>query len=134
MRLHDWPERLSKTIAAARGTPGGWGTHDCCTFGADCILAVTGVDVAADWRGKYDSERAGLKLAGVRTLPELAARFFQEVHPVFAHRGDVGVAPVGELRRGEKALMLVVFDGAFVRGPTGLQYPRNLATRAWRVE
>lgn len=137
MRLHDWPERLSETIAAARGTPFAYGAHDCCLFAADCIQAVTGVDVAADWRGRYDTWDGGLKLAGVRTLPQLAAKFFQEVHPVYAHRGDVGVAPIGELRRGQRTLMLVVFDGALVRGPAlaGVEgLSRTVVTQAWRVE
>jgi len=134
MRLHDWDHRLSQAIEAARGTPFAYGTHDCCVFAADCIEAVTGRDIAAAWRGRYDTWSGGLKLAKARNLPQLATRFFAEVHPAFAHRGDVGVAPIGELRGGKRTLMLLVIDGAFAVGPGANLVPRGVVTRAWRVE
>ena len=30
-------------------------THDCCSFAADCVLAMTGVDKMAGYRGGYKS-------------------------------------------------------------------------------
>lgn len=134
MRLHDWPERLSKTIAAARGTPFAYGRHDCCIFAADCVEALTGIDLAADWRGKYDDEIGGMKLAGVRSLEQLASRYFAAVHPAYAHRGDLALAPVGETAETRQAMMLFVVDGSFLRGPADAVIGRHLAVKAWRVE
>ena len=134
MRLHDWPERLSAAIAAAAGTPFDYGQHDCCLFAADCVLAVTGVDLAADWRGRYGTEASGLKLAKVRSVAQLAGRYFQEVEPVFAHRGDLAVAPLGRRGRLARVPLLFVVDGPLLRTYGAAAIPRVHATRAWRVE
>lgn len=133
MRLHDWPERLSEVVAAARDRPFEYGTHDCCLFAADCIEAVTGRDLAAVWRGQYATLEDGLKLAKARNLVQLAAKFFKPIAPVFAHRGDIAVAPIGVLRRGKRELVMLVFDGVYLRGAAGMQVERHLATTAWRV-
>jgi hypothetical protein len=49
MRLVDWRARLDAAIAAHRKMPFRWGggstSHDCCTFVASCVDAMTGGDV-----------------------------------------------------------------------------------------
>lgn len=37
------------------------GEVDCALFQANCYLALTGVDLASPWRGKYGSYREGLR-------------------------------------------------------------------------
>ncbi len=140
-RLHDWQERLSAELEASRGRAFEYGEHDCCTFAADCILAVTGRDVAADWRGRYETERAGLALAGVKTLAALANRCLPPIDPVFARRGDVAIAPAGERRGNRRAPMLMVVDGVHLRAPGGgfasliggVHWRAAHGVRCWRV-
>jgi hypothetical protein len=134
MRLDDWQERLSAVLEDARTREFAYGEHDCCTHAADCIVAVTGRDVAAAWRGRYETQEAGLALARTKSLAQLARRFFRPIPPVLAHRGDVALAPIGERIGNRRAPMLLVFDHALLRGPAGVAVPRELAVKAWRVE
>lgn len=134
MRLDDWPERLSEVLEASRSRAFRLGEHDCCLHVADCIAAVTGRDLAADWRGRYATEAEGLALAAVKRLTALADRFFAPVPPALAWRGDVALAPVGVPVRGRRTPMLLVVDGKWLRGPGGAVAERRLAVRAWRVE
>lgn len=52
-RLPDWPQRLHACITAARNKRFAWGAHDCFTFAAGCVQAITGADPLADFRGAY---------------------------------------------------------------------------------
>ena len=56
-RLEDWPERLAEAIEAANERPFSWGRHDCCLFACDAVMAMTGVDPAKPFRGKYKTKR-----------------------------------------------------------------------------
>lgn len=75
-RFPDWPERWNAFVEERRNRPFQWGANDCGLFAADAVLAVTGTDIAKDWRG-YRTERGALnrvkKVGGMRhflTLPE----------------------------------------------------------------
>lgn len=135
MRLDDWPERLSAMIEASRAQPAiVYGAHDCCTHAADGVLALTGRDIAAGWRGRYATPDEGLALAGAKTLRGLASRFFKPVAPALAWRGDLALANIGAPIRGRPAPMLLIVDGIFLRGPCGVATKREHAKFAWRVE
>lgn len=87
-RRHDWPEALAGFIEARRRMPFHWGSNDCALFAADGVLEITGVDLAAEWRG-YKTERGALnrirKAGGMRGFAaELPMR-----HPGLARRGDI---------------------------------------------
>jgi hypothetical protein len=131
-RRDDWPQRLAAAFAAARGRVFAEGEHDCCLHAADCIEAVTGVDLAARWRGAYATQADGMALTGVRSLAALPRKLgLEAVAPALAHRGDVALARVGGTGRDRPTLM--VFDGAQLRGPCGQTAPRSAALRAWKV-
>jgi hypothetical protein len=96
-RRHDWPARLSELVTRAHALPFSWGTHDCCLWAADAVVALTGRDPAQDLRGRYfdaiDAYRAlrqigGLLGAGQRTGTRLAG-------PGFALDGDVALVHDG---------------------------------------
>ena len=53
-RLPNWESLLAKFLSSRRTAPYAWGTNDCCTFSADAIQAMTGTDIAADFRGYTD--------------------------------------------------------------------------------
>ena len=90
-RQPGWPERLVALIEDRRRTPFAWGVHDCCLFAADAVLAITGTDLAADWRGTYSSEHSAARMLQQQGGCEaLVARHLPAyTHPLMAHRGDV---------------------------------------------
>ncbi len=134
-RVPGWPERLAAVIEAARTRPFAWGQHDCCLFAADCIKAMTSLDLAHLWRGTYrdeDGASAQLRRHGYRSIRhlvgfQLAVHGFRRIHPVLAHRGDV-VAMAWQT--------VGVMDGARVLAPgkdglAGLSI--RLARHAWAI-
>jgi hypothetical protein len=58
----DHQDRLFAFIEATRLQPYAWGTNDCVTFPANAILAMTGFDPAAKWRGKWNDEASAKAL------------------------------------------------------------------------
>ena len=61
-RYADWQTRLHEYLAGVARAPLAYGQHDCALFAADAICAMTGVDLAATYRGRYDSLAGGLQL------------------------------------------------------------------------
>ena len=39
-----------------------WGTNDCCLFAANAVQAMTGMDIAEDFRAKYTDEQSAFAL------------------------------------------------------------------------
>lgn len=131
-RVRDWPERLDAVFRAHGDVPFTWGEHDCCLFAANCVQAVTGIDVAADLRGTYaDAAGAARTLAGVGGPEALCdARLFERVPVAAAHVGDVGIATLG----GRESLVVcggMLWHGAATHG-LGLVNPAHVRA-AWRV-
>jgi len=98
-RKHSWQSELHNFIANAVTHAFVWGEHDCCLLIADAINALTGVDLAEPYRGKYDDAHSAVKLisdtCGGRSAIDLwsyvAAQHGIEQLPsvLFAQRGDV---------------------------------------------
>ena len=63
-RRHDaWPELMHEHIKSKRDASFAWSTNDCCTWVADHIQLVTGVDLYTEFRGLYhDSKSAFVRL------------------------------------------------------------------------
>ena len=81
--------------------PFAWGVNDCALFAADAVLAITGVDIAAEFREKYSTEAEAFALirdlTGGETVADAAA-WCAERHglaewefPLMAQRGDLAV-------------------------------------------
>lgn len=118
-----------------------WGSHDCSLFAANGIQAITGTDIASDFRGKYTNEEQAFalikQLTGGTTVADAAA-YCAEKHgltelknPLFAQRGDLVVftAPTGSLVAG-----LVHLNGRHIIsvGENGLyKFPITNVKRAW---
>ncbi|MBQ4814246.1 hypothetical protein J8M20_22960 [Pseudoalteromonas luteoviolacea] len=81
-----------------------FGTFDCCLFVADWLLVVNGVDVAADFRGRYKSA-----IGAKRRLTRLG---FSDVQSVFKHH--LKPIEIAYAQRGDIAL--VEFEGELVGG------------------
>jgi len=142
MRREDWPERLAALLAERERLPFAWGERDCCLFAADCVLAVTGVDPAAELRGTYATAgEAGTLLfqrfgGGVIEMIEaMALRHGWEEIPVgLAGRGDLVLI---EDSAGHVLPAVVDLDPSrivFMHETRGLARMRKrLASRAWRI-
>lgn len=85
--------------------PFAWGTNDCALFAADAILANTGIDIAAEFRGKYATEEgafAAIKsITGGATVADAAAwcaenhGLIEHEFPLMAKRGDLVIVANG---------------------------------------
>lgn len=110
-RLPDWQSRLRRWLSTVSGHPLIPGQHDCCLFGAGAILAQTGVDIAAGWRGRYTTFAGGrrmLRKAGYADHVALIAAHLPEAHVSQALAGDIAIAP------GDGGEMVGVVQGAGV--------------------
>jgi hypothetical protein len=93
-RLPDWQRRLANTISTAHHVPFAWGTWDCALAACRLIHAVTGVDPAESYRGKYADEAGAIAILGASDLGTFAASVaasygMEEVPPLLARRGDL---------------------------------------------
>jgi len=140
MRSQNWQIDMGKAIEKAEATPFAWGSNDCCLFVCDVILAMTGVDLGADFRGKYDTREGAEALIGFATdggdlelFVEQMCRqnHMPEVEVNFAWRGDVALhdADAGP------CLGIIDGDGAVYLSEKHrlLMIPRGDIRRTWRV-
>lgn len=131
IRRSTWEADLSSYILATRYQPFIWGTLDCALRAAGAVEAMTGVDPAAEYRGKYSTaagaERA-LRRIGAGTLEASWDAKFDVVEPGFVRRGDIvwdGEA-VG-ICVGAEALLFVEEHGGEIR------VPRRDWLKGWRI-
>lgn len=141
-RFHDWPSRLLRTVAEHRRKPFCWGGHgggsDCCLFVCDCILAMTGRDPAAPFRGRYRTAggayRALRRYCGGGLGDIAAACGYAEIAPAMAQRGDAVLVHAPECQPEGVALGLCMGVRIATQSVAGLVFvPRARAVRAWRI-
>jgi hypothetical protein len=140
-RLEDWPEKLFSFLAERANTPFEWGKQDCCLFVCDATLMMTGIDLAADFRGSYSDALSAARAvkeyagAGVEALAEkmAAAHGIQEIPPAYAQRGDVVLFDTTEYGETLGIVGMMGFE-IVSTGICGLRYlPIAEALRAWRI-
>ena len=139
-----WDTRAFHGFLATRADePFTWGTNDCALFAADGVEAITGVDIADEFRGKYHDEAGAFALikqiTGGSTVADAAAYcaakhgLVEWQHPLMARRGDLVV-----VRNGDGSLIagLVHLNGRHVVsvGEKGLlRFPISSIIRSWHV-
>lgn len=133
-RIQGWEQALVTSTASKLRTVWAWGEHDCIIFAADCIKAMTGQDLAEEFRGQYDNEAEAWALLGsigYEDLGALVSSRLPEIKPRDAMRGDV------VLMAGEEGDFVAICDGLTAvgpRAPRGINHnPMTAAKRAWRV-
>lgn len=142
VRKHTWQQDLHAFVDARAGVPFAWGTNDCALFAADAVLAMTDVDLAADYRGQYSDANSAAatmaKVTGGTTVEDVllhaAAEFALTEWPSvkFAQRGDLALLD-GEEGLAVGVVYLNGVDAVFV-SPEGLKRrPVVECRRAWRV-
>lgn len=132
-RLPDWQSRMDECVRARLHQPFAWGAQDCVLFGADCVAALTGRDLAEGSRG-YDTALAATRILHKRGGVEALVR---EVlgepitFPLMARVGDVGIVQTPE--HGDT---VVVCAGPHWLAPgeqSLVHLPLDSARAAWRV-
>ncbi|KKC24936.1 DUF6950 family protein [Sphingomonas sp. SRS2] len=137
-RHHDWETRLGAYLRECRDVPFAWGKHDCCTFVGGAVLAMTGVDHIAAFRGHYRTARGAaraLRRFGRGTLVKTVTSKAKPIKVALAQRGDVVLVDDGQ---GGEAVAIVL--GAFAVGVGAhgdqeglIKIERAAWRRAWRV-
>lgn len=147
-RSNTWlTKELPNYLLAHHSTPFVWGENDCCLFAANAIQAYTGVDIADDFRGKYDSQESAFAtiktITGGSTVTDALA-YVAAKHgltewtrsdgsplPLMAKRGDlVAVNNGGNIIAG-----VVDTSGRYVAamGDGIVSLPLSSIARAWHV-
>lgn len=138
-----WRTRLLAAIGAHGRAPFAWGAHDCAILAADAVLAKTGTDPAAAWRGKYRTQLGGLRVlkreTGHADHVALAASLFAEVPAAMAQFGDLAVleSPFGPalgVFAGHVLWAYAAPPGAEIETAVLAPLPFETAIRAFRVE
>lgn len=133
MRYNDWHLRLIEYLSDSARKPFQPGLHDCALFSAGAVASMTGVDHAADWRGRYTTLQGGarvLRKAGFADHIALAAAHLDEIAPAFAAPGDLAAIP----QEGAMVLGVVQGERVYVLTQNGLGLLHlSDAARAFRV-
>lgn len=129
MRLPDWETRLSAYLADVASRPHAYGRHDCALHGANAVLAQTGRDYGAPFRGRYRTELGAaraLRRFGAGDLVATFDRHLAVIPPALARRGDLVLA--------QGSVGVCIGGEAMFAGNDGLErVARAEWTRAWRV-
>jgi len=100
-RFDNWPILLSKFLTQRQKMPFTWGRNDCLLFAADCVEALTGVDLVPEYRGTYDTEARAKEILipyGGVISGIINDRLGQPIpNPLLARRGDVCIADIGDV-------------------------------------
>lgn len=139
-RKYDWQSALSAFLIEQDHRIFEYGKWDCCLFACDAVAVMTGVDVAADYRGGYTTRRQALQAIRARTGKRTVLAVAESVTAAFdmptirialAQRGDVAL-----LKRGrDYSLGIVDLTGeriAVAAAEGLLRVPMQTAMTAWR--
>lgn len=96
IRRSTWEADLSAYIASVRALPYAYGEHDCGLFVAGAVLAMTGEDPGAPFRGQYSTDLGAAKALKKFGAGDLRSTLDRHFHP----------RPIGRLQRGD-----LVWDG-----------------------
>lgn len=132
-RLPDWRNRLITYLHESARKPFVEGEHDCALFLAGGVHAMTGVDFAAAFRGKYTTTKGGLKLLreeGFVDHADLARQRLAQKPVAMAFEGDGAVIQESRV----PALGIVQGAAIYVLRETGLgTVPLTFASEALEV-
>ena len=135
-RKPDWDARIAAYLEPLRLRPFEWGRHDCCTFTAGAVEAMTGVDPMPEFRGRYStavgSARA-LRRFGAGTLAATLDGKFAPIAAPLAQRGDIVMAD-GLLGIAWGSFMFAVGREGDREGLIRIDRATWGDPRAWRVE
>lgn len=89
MKKENWKKELIKYLEKCHRKEFSYGLIDCCTFTADAVKAMTGVDFMEEFRGQYKTKQealSALKNIGSGTL----LKTMKDKLGAFVNRGKFG--------------------------------------------
>jgi len=104
IRKENWVVLLDNYLKAKERIPFVFGANDCCLFAAGAVHAITGVDLAMAFRGKYQTEAGA-----IRALKKYSDGGARELMQRIAKENDLIESPFPMLARG--AIALISNDG-----------------------
>ena len=138
-RLPDWVNSLNNWIEHVREIPFSWGNNDCCLSACNAVLAITGIDVAAQFRNQYFNKSGALMIleeyGGVNGIAEavFSSQFkCRSVDPYLGRRGDVALLKNDDI----DFECLGVCGGSNIVCPSdkGAKFLSiSLASKVWRI-
>lgn len=132
-RYSDWDIRMFEFFKHRRNIPYNPGKNDCALLCADHIMAITGIDLAREWRGMYGSEEEYNKiLEAAGGLDALVTSVLGESVPrLLARRGDILLA---KFKNNDSLGVCLGSTIAFLtKEGLDMTYSRRLAIKGWRV-
>lgn len=133
MRLSNWPSALSVFVESRRRAPFEWGVNDCAIFTADAVMAITGVDYAAEYRGQYHTYEESKELLnrnGYDGMVSVLEKIFNATDPNHIKRGDIAIFT------GRYGLTMGICTGNHIVSPgeCGIELiPMSAAEKGWAV-
>jgi len=130
-KIDDYKSALWAVLEEKRSQPFKWGKNDCVLFAADVVKAVTGTDLAADYRGKYRSSNGAERVMqenGWGSVADIADAHLQRCERPM--RGDV------VLIENDYGEFLTICIGTECVGPGRCEMTRmdrTFAKLSWRV-
>lgn len=128
-RNADWDAALYAYLTASEGLAYAYGKADCALFAAGAVEAMTGVDPAKPFRGRYSTARGSaraLRRYGAGDLGNTLDGLFPAIPASMARRGD--------LAWHDNAVGVVIGSDALFMADTGqVRVPRAEWAKAWRV-
>jgi hypothetical protein len=132
-RFPDWRARLLEYLIEVSRIPFEDGVHDCALFLAGGVNAMTGVDFAAPYRGRYTTLRGGIRIlrkAGFRDHVALAEASLPRKPVALANEGDGACVDTPD----GPALGIVQGSQIYFLSPAGLGFlPLTSAHTVWEV-
>ena len=89
-KTEGWQIRLAAYLNTCAPRPLEYGQHDCAIFAAGAVQAMTGLDLAEGWRGRYSTLRGGLRVLR-------AQGYADQVALAAAHLPEIGTPRPGDL-------------------------------------
>jgi len=144
MKRHEhWDTRHYDAHLRKHATiPFRWGINDCCLAAAKAIESFTGVDLASEFRGRYDDERGAFELIAAITGGQSVADavawcakqhgLVEHEFPLMAKRGDLVLVDNG----GTQIAGTVHLNGKHVvcMSEKGLvRLPLRKVVRSWAI-
>lgn len=131
-RLPDWQLRLECFIQQRWHQPFAWGRQDCALLAADCVQALTGVDLAPPALRAHCNARQALRLL------QQHGGLAQLAHAALGPACPVAQASVGDLllTRSQGRPMLAICNGSSALAPGALglvSLGLQDVSHAWRV-
>lgn len=134
-RYHDWRVRLRDYVEATRSRPFCWGRFDCCLFACNAVRSITGVDMAAEWRGTYRTKTGAWRITN-GNLEAFVDRMALRHGLSEIRAGEVSAGDPVFTKLGGGSLGIIGFEGlpTFAHSHGLCLQARSAIARAWKIE